>query len=300
MEATVGVDHELAPGLGVGATYIYRKEYDPYVTVESNIADWPNIFTQIQVTEPGRDGRTGTADDKTLTVYNLNPGRTLVSNQVNDDRVGVTYNGVEFVGNKRYANGLTFLAGYTYSREQQDVVSLSNPNSAYVNAGGTSGGRRHNFKAIGSYMFPYRITFGMNFRISSGRPITRSVTISGCSATITTNCLNQGNTGINAEPRGAEELPALATLDLRAGRKFRTRGQDFELSMDVYNLTNANTVFDVRTGTGLTNVRYANDPTQPVTQIQTFMSPTGILGPRIIRFNVTYWFGPGASAAGRR
>ena len=30
--------------------------------------------------------------------------------------------------------------------------------------------------------------------------------------------------------------------------------------MDVYNLTNANTVFDVRTGTGRTNVRYANDP----------------------------------------
>jgi hypothetical protein len=70
--------------------------------------------------------------------------------------------------------------------------------------------------------------------------------------------------------------------------------------MDVYNVANSNTVFNVRTGSGLTNIRFANDPTRPIEQIQTFMSPTGILGPRIIRFNVTYWFGPGGSAAGRR
>jgi hypothetical protein len=70
--------------------------------------------------------------------------------------------------------------------------------------------------------------------------------------------------------------------------------------MDVYNVTNANTVFDVRTGTGLTNVRYANNPSEPITQIATFLSPTGALGPRIIRFNVTYWFGQGSSPASRR
>ncbi len=300
LEATAGVDHEVAPGLGVSATFIHRKEYDPYGTVEANVEDWPNLFTQIQVTEPGRDGLTGTADDRILTVYTQNPGSTLVSNSVNDSRLGVRYNGIELLGNKRYANGLAFLAGYTYSREKVDLLSLANPNAAYVNAAGTSGGRRHNFKAIGSYVFPYRITFGVNFRISSGLPITRTVSISGCSATITTNCLNQGSTTVNAEPRGSVELPALSTLDLRAGRIFNLQGQRFEISMDVYNLTNANTVFSVRQGTGQTNIRYANDPTQPVTTIPTFMSPTGILGPRIIRFNVTYWFGLGSSAAGRR
>ena len=70
--------------------------------------------------------------------------------------------------------------------------------------------------------------------------------------------------------------------------------------MDAYNLTNSNTVYSVRTGTGLTNIRYANDPAQPVTQIPTFNSPTGALGPRIIRFNFTYWFGNGSSPAGNR
>jgi hypothetical protein len=303
MEGTAGVDHELAPGLGVSATYIYRREYDSYVTVESNVANWDNMYTQINVLEPGRDGVRGTADDQTLTVYNQNTGVTLVTNQVNDDRVSVRYNGIELIGNKRYANGLTFLAGYTFSHEYQELPSLSNPNAAYVNAAGISGGRRHNFKAIGSYMFPYRITFGANFRISSGLPITRNYTVPACSATVLTDCLSQGGnngTNVNAEERGSVELPALATLDMRAGRIFNLSGQRVEVSMDVYNVMNANTTYSVRQGTGLTNVRYANDPTQPQTQIATFMSPTGVLGPRIIRFNVTYWFGTGTSAAGRR
>ena len=105
---------------------------------------------------------------------------------------------------------------------------------------------------------------------------------------------------MNAEPRGTVELPARLQTDLRVGRLFNLSGQRFELGMDVYNLTNANTVFNVRTGTGRTNIRYANDPNQPITTIPTFNSPTGALGPRIIRFNVTYWFGAGSSAAGNR
>jgi hypothetical protein len=112
--------------------------------------------------------------------------------------------------------------------------------------------------------------------------------------------LLQGNDTVNAEPRGSVELPGRLQTDMRLGRLFNVGGQRFELSVDAYNLTNANTIYDVRTGTGRTNIRYANDPNEPVTQIATFMSPTGALGPRIIRFNVTYWFGGGASPAGNR
>jgi hypothetical protein len=60
--------------------------------------------------------------------------------------------------------------------------------------------------------------------------------------------------------------------------------------MDVYNLTNANTVFNVRTGTGQSAIRVNGDSSQPTTQIQTFLSPTQFLAPRVIRFNVTYSF----------
>jgi hypothetical protein len=112
-----------------------------------------------------------------------------------------------------------------------------------------------------------------------------------CSGSTTTNCLSQGSTTIFAEPRGSTELPALYTLDLRAGRQFTIAPtQRIELSMDIYNLTNANTVYNVRTTSTLTSIRVAGDPNVPVTQIPSWLSPTGVLGPRIIRFNVTYWF----------
>jgi hypothetical protein len=192
------------------------------------------------------------------------------------------------------------LAGYTYSRETRDLVSLESPNDARVNADGISGGRRHNFKVSGSATLPYRLTFGANLLLQSGQPITRTVSIPGCTGAITTGCVSQGSVTVNAEPRGTVELPGRLQTDVRIGRLFNLAGRKFELGVDAYNLTNANTVYTVRTGTGRTNVRYANDPAQPVTTIPTFMSPTAALGPRIIRLNFTYWFGPGSSAAANR
>jgi hypothetical protein len=87
------------------------------------------------------------------------------------------------------------------------------------------------------------------------------------------------------------ELDWLPTLDLRAGRYFNLRGNRFELSVDFYNATNANTVFGVRTNTGLATIRVDGDPANPTTQITAFMSPTQLLAPRVIRFNVAYEFG---------
>jgi hypothetical protein len=63
-----------------------------------------------------------------------------------------------------------------------------------------------------------------------------------------------------------------------------------DLSLDLYNLTNANTTYSVRTGTGLTAVREGGLATSPAVNIATYRSPTGVLGPRILRFNVTYSF----------
>ena len=135
-----------------------------------------------------------------------------------------------------------------------------------------------------------QIVTGVEYRVQSGLPITRTLNVQQCTTSITANCVNQNNLSINAEERGSVLLPVLGSLDIRAGRFFNFGKNRVEATMDVYNLTNANTTFDVRTGTGRTNIRVAGDPTAPQTGIQTFLSPTGVLGPRIIRFNITYWF----------
>ena len=149
------------------------------------------------------------------------------------------------------------------------------------------------FKLTGSYLFPYQITFGTNLRMQSGLPTNRTWGISTCSSTITTNCLPgaTGNTTtVNVDPRGSFLLPSLFTLDIRVGKLFTMGKQRFEFDMDIYNLTNANTVYSIRTNTTTVNVINYNDPAQSVVTIPTWNSATGALGPRIIRLGVTFWF----------
>jgi hypothetical protein len=293
-ELTAGIDREIFPGVRGSATYIRKREKDPITTIWVPPDQWPTSYVPAAVIDPGIDGVTGTTDDATVTAFNIIPGLTPSSRQANSDRLATRYDGLELTVEKRYEQGFALVGGYTYARTRVDLSSLASPN-ALINAEGESGGRRHLFKVTGSYMFPHQILFGANLRVQSGLPFTRTFTAQACSGTVTTNCLTplpgDNNTTILAEPRGSRELPSLFTLDVRAGRFFRFGTNRVELSMDVYNLTNANTVYDVRMGSGLTNIRVNGDPNAPITPIQTFLSPTGVLGPRIIRFNVTYQFG---------
>ena len=291
-EVTVTVDHELFKNFLLDISYLRTREKDPQGTIDNSIELWPSQYTPIQLTDPGRDGLLNTADDQPLTLFNQNAGVTTTTKTINDDRLATRYNGLDIIATKRFEAGWTLLAGYTYSQTKVDLTSLANPNVAFVNASGVSGGRRHNFKASGSYMLPYAVLLAANFRFQSGLPITRTWQVPACSGTVTSNCLRQtlANPGVNAEPRGSVELGTLPTLDLRAGKYFDFRRDRIELSMDVYNLTNANTVYNVRTGTGQTAIRVNGDLSQPTTQITTFLSPTQFLAPRVVRFNVTYSF----------
>jgi hypothetical protein len=299
VETTVGVDHEMFAGFRTSATYIHRRDRNPTSSIDTGSeANWPQSYIPVTLTDPGVDGKLGTADDAPFVVYDRLASATLNSKTVNDDRLSTFYNGIELTATKRYANGFSLVSGYTYSHTHTDLLSLASPNS-FINAAGENGGRRHLFKLTGSYLFPHQITFGSNLRWQSGLPTNRSWSVQSCSATVTVNCVVNGPT-VNVVPRGSFLLPSLFTLDLRVGKLFTMGKQRFEFDMDIYNVTNANTVYSIRTGTGLTTVIDYTNPaaldalnnhtTPPTIQIPTWNSATGALGPRIIRFGVTYWF----------
>jgi hypothetical protein len=293
-ELSVSVDHELFPTVLLSVSFQHMREHDQQGTIDSNIDSWPQNYTLVTLRDPGRDGVANTGDEQDIQAYSLVPGSVVSNKTVNDDRLSQHYNGLEVDVSKRYSRGAAILAGYTYSHTRQDLLGLGNPNNVYVNAGGESGGRRHNFKVAGSYELPYQVQVGVNYRISSGLPITRTWAVPVCTASVVSNCLNASSgtsVTINAEPRGSVLLPSLGSLDLRAGRFFMLGGSKFDVSVDVFNVTNANTVFAVRTNTSTTTVRLNNDPANPQTSIASFLSPTGVLAPRILRFNLQYTFG---------
>jgi hypothetical protein len=293
-EFIASVDHQLFPNTAVGAAYFHSREHDQQVTPDVPFSQWANDYTLVTLTDPGRDGILGTADDQPISVYALNPGVVLSPVTVNDDRFSQHYNGLDFTVTQRASN-FNMLFGYTYSHTTQQALppltgTTINPNNIYTNASGESGGRRHNLKASGSYQWKYGLLFAGNFRLQSGLPVTRQWAVPACSTTITANCLTNAVT-VNAETRGDFLLPWLPTLDLRAGRVFKMGTNRLDLSVDVYNVTNANTVFNTRLGSNTTPIHVNGDPTTPVTQIATWNSPTQFLSPRVVRFNITYGFG---------
>ena len=170
---------------------------------------------------------------------------TVNSRNVNDDRLGPTYHGLETVVTKRYANGFALLAGYTYGKTTVEQTSLASPN-AFDQLAGPARRPAPLVQVDGLVHLPVQHHVRRQLAAAVGpadHPHARDSSVHDGGAP--TNCLSSQTT-INAEPRGSEELPALYTVDLRAGRIFRVNRQTVELSMDVYNLTNANTTYNVQ------------------------------------------------------
>jgi hypothetical protein len=262
-------------------------------TVDQDQANWFSganpEYEAVTLIAPGRDG--SLADGSPLTVYQLVNSKTVISSLTeNNDLLDQYSKGVTFQLNKRFSQGWAMIFGYTFQHIDQAAASVSNPNNELVNASGVSGGRAHDFKLTGTFQLPYQIVFGVNGRLDSGLPITRTWTIPACTATVTTECLSVATT-VNAEPRGDFLLPWLGTMDLRFGRFFNLGSNRFEVSFDIYNITNANTIFSVRTNTGTVTVFENNNPALASQVIPAFDSPTGVTAPRIARINLTWSFG---------
>ena len=130
-------------------------------------------------------------------------------------------------------------------------------------------------------MLPYDIMASGNVRLQSGPPITRYV-----SQRLTAG----GSTSVNVEPLGSHRLSTMRTLDLRGSKTIRFGNRSAELNVDVYNLTNANTVWGVRSLTGRTTVRQSGDRNGALLTFPQFMSPSQILAPRIVRLTASFRF----------
>jgi hypothetical protein len=80
-------------------------------------------------------------------------------------------------------------------------------------------------------------------------------------------------------------------MDLRAFKVFRFNATcELETSVDFNNLTNNNVAWDARSLSGTINLRQNGDPNGVINTVLQFGSPSSVLGPRNIRFNVAFRF----------
>ncbi len=274
-EFSGGVDRELMADFKLSAVVTYRRERH----LQSSLnPDNPYATELTSAVDPGLDGVVGTPDDSTYGFYTrLSPANRVII--TNDRSVRPTYRGFELTLTKRYSNRWQMLAGYTRSKTQIDDISVDVSPNLLINANGnvtnaSQADRPNQFKFTGMYLVPFHdVILSGNFTAQQGPPVTRQINRAVGFAT---------NQLINLEPLGSTRLDTLTKIDLRVGKLFRFGARSIEATVDVDNLMNSATVWQVR---NRTEAAAFVDPTTGARQtLRQFMSPSAILGPRTVVF----------------
>jgi outer membrane receptor protein involved in Fe transport len=240
----LGVERQLAPGFGVDVSMVIKKEKN-FIRVEDLTGEY--------VAQPYVDtfqGRT-----QTLTVYNrVSPSAQSRFTTVNRDDFKQDFKSVVVQVNKRMTDFWQLLGSYQWERsygENNGAIAIGS--QVFSNTGPNGFGRdpndltnaygpqysnsAHVIRAAANVQLPAAFSIGVQEAFETGRPYGRIVTITN---------LGQGTRDILAEPRGAYRLPSTNNLQARVAKDFRMGTRRVRLSVDIYNIFNADSALTVR------------------------------------------------------
>lgn len=270
-------EHELVANFGLRTGAIWRGERDHYQ--RSNREQPFNAFTvPVNVTDPGPDGRVGTADDgAVMRLLDLPPefsGRTRneVANVPNSDSNFLTW---EITATKRHSNRWSLHATYAHTWHEDQASgyfgqSVRNnglpvtPNDL-IN---TSQDGRWEFtswqaKINATIEAPWDVKVTPTVRHQSGQSFGRTFSVS---------LPVYGSVRVLAEPIDSRRMDNITVVDLRLEKVFRVMSQrSVSGFIDLYNMFNSNAEQNIVWGSG-----------------GTFLRPLNIIPPRIVRFGAKF------------
>jgi hypothetical protein len=243
-EASVWLERQLSDSVGLRGGFVYKTE-DDLIDTGWQPGRPPSAFTvPFNFTDIGVDGRSGTADDRTIQMFGLPtsqsgqfPTTTVVSNSGQYSR----YKTVEVSLNRRYSNRWSAAIGGAYSMLNDFPNNApNNPNEPGVQDRTT-----WNLKASGSYDAPYGIRLSPVLRHQSGANYARTVAIRAPSGLIATGTAY-------VEPMDANREDNIWVFDVRAEKTvpFSDRSR-VRLFLDVFNITNSHSSETISRATGL-------------------------------------------------
>jgi hypothetical protein len=267
-EVTAGVEHQLAQDIRVGATY-YRRT-NRLIIGSRNVLVPPTAYTAQTIGVPSAP--TGPGGE--VVFYNLQSGFTGLQDNVftNEDVLDTTFNGVEFTATKRLRDRWQMLVGLTVGKNDGGVLTgdLNDPNNALNFPEGIEGtDSAYAFRLSGSYLAPYDINVSGSFILNDGYPYQSAYAVT---RTVFPTLTRSSQT-VRLSKRGDERLPDVAMIDLRVSRSFRFNERRITPMLELFNLTNADTVVGYNANVGTSYLR-----------------PTEILSPRLLRFGITVDF----------
>jgi hypothetical protein len=281
-ELSTHLEHQIANSISARASYVYKATRNEWAEVDLGRVNAYTIpFTFL---DPGPDNRAGTADDQTLQLFDRPASAPSQRTYTNPGRVpGVPsfdgdYHTVEFALNRRMKDKWMLLTSFEHTwADDFETTSVSTSNLAVARQGQAflwQPNRRRfgrmkqtywNYKLLGRYEFPWQLAAAASFKYQSGYNYARtiSVPLPGAGAEV-----------IHAEPINSNRAPNVPILDVRLEKAIKLGGQRrITAMMDVFNVTNANTITNFRVTTGAT-----------------YNQVIGILDPRMFRFGARLSF----------
>jgi hypothetical protein len=289
-EVTAGIERQVMKDTRVGVMFYYRTNRDQIGTV--NAAAPPSAYVPVSVNIPnGPGGTVGSPKPTTATVYNLLPQYLGLQNSIigNQPFLDTTYKGVEFTASKRLSNKWQMVAGLTVGANRGGINSSSAGQSATIST--TTGGDLNDpnftqytngivgsdstvaFRLSGSYELPYKINVAGSVVSNTGYPYISTYNLTQALAAQQGITLTRSAQTILLSDRGDERLPSTTLVDLRFSRAFAWGTRRISPQFDIYNLMNAYTVQSLTNGVG-----------------STYLRPTSIVAPRIMRIGVAVNF----------
>jgi len=273
-EVIVGGSREIGRGFAVDASYIWRRYDNFQSTFTDGITSADYLSTTITPTCTVAGARC-----ETVTAYYpaFQPGSiTTLLNTPNFTR---SFNGFELTARKRMANHWMMNSSVSYNSiiSNYGPGSYQNPNNIDKRNGyqydySTSGSGIGNvfvnakwlYKLSGMYQLPYQFNVSAFYNARQGYPNETGIVL-------TTALPNGGGTPtLLLDPIGESRLPTFQNLDFHVERPISFGAGHFVPSIDIFNLTNNDTIQAVRGNQNATNAN----------QIQ------AIVAPRILRFGL--------------
>ena len=306
-EFILGFQQELARNLGIEANYIWRK-YDQFTWSDRD--NWDASSFQAVTVTPACTGKAICVGP--VTYYRPStvalPSPFLRTNQPDRYR---NYNGFELALVKRYSDRWMANLSFAFNDAKDYWDSERAYGAAPLGAGTvtvegdptniaffhgqefapeSSGSGIDNVfnsakwltKASGSYVLPwFDVSLAGNVQYRQGNPFPIGVNVTNRTVAATNTGGGLADIVVLQEPFGDRRLDNTFVADFKVERAFNFGGMRLIPSMDVFNLTNANTVLAYR------RVMYTvNAGTGAVSQPTNANDISGIIAPRVIRFGV--------------
>lgn len=262
-QLTTSFEHEIAADWGVRAGFVWMGNRNLRAAVNQN-QPYSAFDVPVTVTDPGPDGRAGTADDgASIAALNLAQqyiGLPTVNLTQNLAGAQDDYYTFELTGNRRMRQGWSLQSSFAQTWSYRSALPV-NPNVRINRPDGQDQFTTWQVKLGGTFELP------MGFRLS---PLLRHQSGNNFGRTFVA-ALNYGNVTTLAEPFNTQRMRNVTVVDLRGEKRVPIGRFRLGVYADAYNIFNANPETNMTTASGTAWLR-----------------PLTIIPPRIAKFGVKF------------